>query len=304
MASHADLHEGSAGALQQTKEETADNKVPAPEDDSAAGTDSPRTVQPRYRLSEEAHALLCEPAVFVTRGHSWWTTIAEFDARKEFAIQALDGRPIGQVSEERGHRLRRVFWETMRPFQAYIFGASQQPLFKIDRGLNVLNSHALIYMYDYSAQVPMERLIGQIKLRWNPVFRYLSLYDMVGTGAGPAPLEPFLKIRSRPLSWQFLMTDSMGRVAAGVQRIFRTWSRELFTDTGSYLVRFSPVADDMTLRVRNASRKNAPMVTRSVRDMGLPPIDGTTPALSPTQRAVVLAASVLIDCRHKVKLNC
>jgi len=140
---------------------------------------------------------------------------------------------------------------------------------------------------DYTPEgEPVLDSFAEVQQRWHAWRRRYDLFlrqeprRILSLASDPQP-EPdlesfhqFSRIDEGLWAWHFTLRDGSGGEIASVNRAFRGFGREIFTDTGRYTVRFSPQP------VEPSEHSTRPSI---VRNLGL------------EERALVLATAVNID---------
>jgi hypothetical protein len=160
---------------------------------------------------------------------------------------------------------------------------------------------------------------------------YLSCTNQTYTGTDCSRHEhtfhQFAAINEPMLSWDFTMADTHGNLIGSINRNFRGFGREIFTDTGQYVIRFDAASPETTnisqsgvvqrfpqrkmdlvpltpMKEPTSFRRENPKGKSKVLDLsqeiGPPPqtqlVERTSAkGLTLDQRAVMLATSVSID---------
>jgi hypothetical protein len=125
------------------------------------------------------------------------------------------------------------------------------------------------------------------------------------------------------LSWDFTLADNSGRLIGSINRNFRGFGREIFTDTGQYVLRMDAASPETTNisnsgvirqfperememvpidHPMNAPQRASSFRSKQPRRMDVAPVGEyslierpTRKALTLDQRAVMLATAVSID---------
>lgn len=256
---------------------------------------------------EGATRLLSQSALVVTREIEMMNIFLGFEQANKYSIHAPSGDLVGYLAEEEqgllGGALQRQLLRTHRPFRATVMDASGKPVLMIRRPFTWINSTAHIYAvrsdYPVGCGAPQEsdlELIGEVQQRWHLYKRRYELFLKRNEGEGESFVQ-FAQIDARFLSWTFLMQDADSKLVGAIDRNFRGFGREIFTDTGQYVLRFDSVGEtamtDARLSAPSASGSQA-KPTGIAEGMQLVESHGTRP-LTLDERAVALATAVSID---------
>jgi hypothetical protein len=160
------------------------------------------------------------------------------------------------------------------------------------------------------SQIPIEsmRIIGEAHSEWAPLRRKYNLFlshDPVLGGDSPtqsvvqssrgldqASFSQFARVDEPFLSWDFSLMGEDGRLIGSVNRSFRGFAREIFTDTGSYVLRMDSAgleeeAQNRHLVSRTAKNEHAYAEVVGGKD--------DKHGMTLDQRAIMLATAVTVD---------
>ncbi|KAI7864715.1 Scramblase-domain-containing protein [Mucor mucedo] len=195
-------------------------------------------------------ALLTQPAIVVGRELEMMNVFLGYEQANKYKIMDANGNHLGYIAEEEGFgkSISRQLLRTHRKMNATILNLEGDVMFKIVRPYSLVNSRIYIYTAD-------DELVGEVQQRWNLVRRKYDLF--VGTSQFASIDTPFL-------GWDFNLTDEHGGALGNVSRNFVGFAREIFTDTGEYVLRMDAV-------------------------------DGNSRGMTLDERAVTLACAISID---------
>ncbi|KAI9137102.1 Scramblase-domain-containing protein [Paraphysoderma sedebokerense] len=204
-----------------------------------------------------------------------------FEQANKYAIKDPNGVDVGFIAEEDGlgKSLMRNFFHTHRRFNAMVMDTQGNVVLKIHRPFSFINSRLYVYSQ------PDNQLIGEVHQQWHLWRRKYNLFNK--------SQEQFAKIDMPLLSWEFEMIDESGKRIGMVGRNFSGFMREIFTDTGQYVVRMD--AASAQIQPQLPSGQTAMSSTSSV------PVAQTIVQSEPSrpmtldERAVALACAVSID---------
>lgn len=202
------------------------------------------------KYDSQGAALLTQPAIVVGRELEMMNVFLGYEQANKYKIMDANGNNIGYIAEEEGlgKSISRQLLRTHRKMNATILNTEGDVLFKIVRPYSLINSRIFIYTAD-------DTLVGEVQQRWNLVRRKYDLF--VGTSQFASIDTPFL-------GWDFNLTDEHGGALGNVSRNFVGFAREIFTDTGEYVLRMDAV-------------------------------EGSTRGMTLDERAVTLACAISID---------
>ncbi|KAI3732282.1 hypothetical protein L1987_63486 [Smallanthus sonchifolius] len=219
-----------------------------------------------YASPEEARIapLLSRSNLLITRDIEWANLTLGFEQENRYAIVDVTNPqvPAGFIREE-SNVIARQLLRTRRPFVATITDAYGKELFRVRRPFWWLTSS--IY-----AEVGGKE-IGVVHRRWHPWRRLYDLY--LGN-------EQFAVVENPGLwHWTFTLKDINGEVLAEIDRDWRGFGFEVFTDAGQYVIRFGSAAANES--ISELSRKVEEF------EVGRP--------LTLLERAVTVALAVSLD---------
>ncbi|KAI6109949.1 Scramblase-domain-containing protein [Pisolithus sp. B1] len=251
---------------------------------------------------EGLRRLLANDPLVVTRQLEMLNIFAGFEQSNKYVISTVAGEPLGYIAEEpRGFlsMFARQIFRTHRPFYALVMDLEGSPLLWLRRPFAWINSRMFVQRFpaldssppsgkpvlDTFAEVQQEwhlwRRRYNLFLKTNPlrVLTPISATDSEPESPG-VQFKQFARIDEGLWAWNFVVRDANGDGMATIQRAFRGFGREFFTDTGQYAISFNaPEEEELSNRgelIRAPRRSHG-------RDLTL------------DERAVVLATAVDID---------
>ncbi|KAG0175026.1 hypothetical protein DFQ30_001023 [Apophysomyces sp. BC1015] len=195
--------------------------------------------------------VLAQSALVVGRELEMMNVFLGYEQANRYKIMDPNGNHVGYIAEEDGSigtTISRQLMRTHRHFKATIMNTQGEVIFKIERPFAFINSRIFIYTED-------DKLVGEVQQRWHLMRRKYDLF--VGN-------TQFAAIDTPVLGWDFNLEDEKGGVLGNVSRNFVGFAREIFTDTGEYVLRMDAV-------------------------------EGNTRGMTLDERAVTLACAVSID---------
>ncbi|XP_074320421.1 altered inheritance rate of mitochondria protein 25 [Silene latifolia] len=207
--------------------------------------------------------LLARSNLLITRDIEWMNLMLGFEQENRYAIVDVcyPHSPVGLIREESNVFLRQ-FLRLRRPFTAYVTDPYGNEIFRIRRPFWLITSS--IY-----AEVNGKE-IGVVHQRWHLWRRIYDLY---------LDNKQFAVVENPGLwHWTFTLKDSNGDILAQIDRDFRGFGFELFTDAGKYVIRFG--SSDSALKAGPGKEVEELEIARP---------------LTLSERAVVLALAVSLD---------
>ncbi|KAG1736045.1 Scramblase-domain-containing protein [Suillus occidentalis] len=189
-----------------------------------------------------------------------------FEQSNRYTIENEAGEPLGYIAEEpRGvlSMFARQIFRTHRPFRALVMDLHGSPILWIRRPFSWINSRMFVQrlkdLHEYTSEgEPVLDTFAEVQQEWHLWRRryHLFLRDqprrILSTTSEPQPEPPtdsftqFAKIDEGLWAWHFNMLDARGMPIASVNRAFRGFGREIFTDTGQYFVTFDATRPDVS----------------------------------------------------------
>ncbi|KAI0093558.1 Scramblase-domain-containing protein [Irpex rosettiformis] len=253
---------------------------------------------PSSNPEEGLQKLLLENDVLVvTRQIEMLNIFVGFEQTNRYVITNPEGEILGYVAEEpRGFfsMWSRQVFRTHRPFRALVMDSSGSPILWLRRPFSWLISRLFVQrLKDFDSYTPEGEpvldTLGEAHQKWHlwrrryelflrdTPHRILSLASENQPEPTPeeASFSQFANIDEGLLAWAFKFRDARGEEIASVDRSFRGVGRELFTDTGRYVIRFGQAPPDP-----HDPTSRQPSIIRN---------------LTLDERALVLAMAVNID---------
>ncbi|XP_050386462.1 altered inheritance rate of mitochondria protein 25 [Argentina anserina] len=208
--------------------------------------------------------LLARSNMLVTRDIEWANLMLGFEQENRYAIVDVcyPQSPVGFIREE-SNVLTRQLLRQRRPLVARVTDGLGNELFRVRRPFWWINSS--IYAEINGKEV------GVVHRRWHLWRRIYDLY--LGN-------KQFAVVENPGFwNWTFTLKDIDGGVLAEIDRDWRGFGFELFTDAGQYVIRFGS-SDPTTLKIGLASQVKELDVVRP---------------LTLSERAVTLALAISLD---------
>lgn len=215
--------------------------------------------------------MLSEPILVIERHLELMNVFLGFEQTNKYTIYKPSGEIIGFMEETdlsitRG--ILRQFTKLHRPFTVDLFDVSGQHALTIRRPFSFINSHIRCLLPGAEWDDPNGGVLGESQQEWHLWRRRYNLYEANGED-----MDQFGRIDAPFLSFSFPVANEQGALLSAIDRNWVGLGREMFTDTGVYVIRNTPEAV-------------ADMYPDS-------PLAGDT--LSLRDRAVMLANAVSID---------
>ncbi|KAF5450867.1 hypothetical protein F2P56_031184 [Juglans regia] len=214
---------------------------------------------------EEAQVipLLARSNLLITRNIEWANLVLGFEQENRYAIVDVcyPQSPVGFIREQ-SNILTRQFLRLRRPFVAYITDGMGNELFRVRRPFWWITSS--IYAEINGKEV------GVVHRRWHLWKRVYDLY--LGNTQFAVVENPGF------WNWTFTLKDIDGKVLAQIDRDWRGFGFEIFTDAGQYVIQFGS---------SDPSSKTGPA-------RGIQELEVARP-LTLLERAVTLALAISLD---------
>lgn len=171
--------------------------------------------------------------------------IVGFEQANRYSVMDSMGNTLGWLVErDRGfvQTILRQFYKLHRPFTVDLTDNNGNVLLTIDRRFSLINSHIKAYLPNVrSEEHPHGAIIGESVQQWHLWRRRYDLFQSVQmSGDNGSDFLQFGTIDSGFLSWDFPVYNHVGAVCGDVSRNFVGLFREMFTDTGVYVLRMDP----------------------------------------------------------------
>nr|POE83671.1 altered inheritance rate of mitochondria protein 25 [Quercus suber] len=192
------------------------NQPPLSQSDSAF-------LEPESPEEAQVALLLARSNLLITRDIEWANLMLGFEQENRYAIVDVcyPQSPVGFIREQ-SNLLARQLLRTRRPFVAYITDGMGNELFRVRRPFWWITSS--IY-----AEIDGKE-IGVVHRRWHLWRRIYDLY--LGN-------KQFAVVENPGFwNWTFTLKDIDGKVLAEIDRDWRGFGFEIFTDAGQYVIRF------------------------------------------------------------------
>ncbi|CAA0826800.1 scramblase-related [Striga hermonthica] len=219
------------------------------------------TLEPMSLEESKVAPLLARSNLLITRDIEWANLVLGFEQENRYAIVDVcyPQAPVGFIREQ-SNVIARQLLRLRRPFIASITDGLGNELFRVRRPFWWITSS--IY-----AEINGQE-IGVVHRRWHLWKRIYDLY--LGN-------KQFAVVENPGFwNWTFTLKDIDGNVLAEIDRDWRGFGFELFTDAGQYVIRFGS-ADSVVGPAPGVQELN---VTRS---------------LTLSERAVAVALAVSLD---------
>ena len=191
---------------------------------------------PSFGIITEAHplyTLLAHPILVLEKQIQIGNLAIGLEEVNKYSIRDANGIQVGWAIEQGeglSAALKRQTYKNHRPFVFDVIDMQNRLLMRIKRPFRVVNSHDTVTL-------PDGQVIGETIHKWHPIKRK---YDLFVNQRDKAGLNQFGKIGGRTLSWEFLVYDNNDKVIGSVNKDFTGIIRELYTDTGVYILRMDP----------------------------------------------------------------
>ncbi|KAH7929793.1 Scramblase-domain-containing protein [Leucogyrophana mollusca] len=219
--------------------------------------------------------LLKNDMLVITRQMEMLNIFVGFEQSNKYVISSEAGEPLGYIAEEpRGFlsMFARQIFRTHRPFRALVMDLQGSPILWIRRPFAWINSRMFVQrlkdLHEYTPQgEPVLDTFAEVQQEWHLWRRRYDLFLRY--------IAMFARVDEGLWAWYFNMLDAHGNPIATINRAFRGFGREIFTDTGQYFVGFGAPRTDPS-----DPTHSKPTVIRN---------------LTLDERALVLAMAVNID---------
>ncbi|KAK4835944.1 hypothetical protein QYF36_016686 [Acer negundo] len=220
-------------------------------------------LEPASKEEVQVAPFLARSNLLITRDIEWANLVLGFEQENRYAVVDVcyPQSPVGFIREQ-SNVIARQLLRLRRPFVAYITDAMGNELFRVRRPFWWINSS--IY-----AEVNGKE-IGVVHRRWHLWRRVYDLY--LGN-------KQFAVVENPGFwNWTFTLKDINGEVLAQIDRDWRGFGFEIFTDAGQYVIRFGST---------DPSSKTGP--AKLIQELEV------THPLTLSERAVAVALAISLD---------
>lgn len=190
------------------------------------------------------YELLKEPTLVIERQVEMMNVFLGFEQANRYKIMNSLGEQVGFMEEKDigfMKMLGRQFFRLHRPFDIDVFNNYGDLLLTIKRPFSFINSHIKCYLpgYDEQGELMLENL-GESQQNWHLWRRKYNLFKLEDETTDE--YDQFGAIDAPFLSFDFPVRDHQGSVIASVDRNWVGLGREMFTDSGVYIIRMDPAS--------------------------------------------------------------
>ncbi|OCF35219.1 hypothetical protein I317_02265 [Kwoniella heveanensis CBS 569] len=231
--------------------------------------------------SHAARDILGHESLVIVRQLEMLNVFMGFEQANRYAIHSPDGQHVGFLAEEEQSFLSAISRQalrTHRPFRAVVMDRYGKPVLWIRRPFAFINSRIFVH----ATEGPEGTLVGETQQQWHPWRRRYNVFQT----RDAETFKQFARVDSGFLAWDFWLKDRDDRLVASINRNFRGLGRELFTDTGQYVIRFDAAGTELNM---------PPGSEINVQGQSLILPRGKEGGLTLDQRAMTLATAVSID---------
>ncbi|KAG9295059.1 hypothetical protein G9A89_017853 [Geosiphon pyriformis] len=185
--------------------------------------EDPYGVLTKKNISPGLASILDCSALVVVRQIEMLNIFMGFEQANKYALLDPQGNYVGYIAEETSFTstIFRQLFRTHRAVRAMIMDAEGEIVLKIRRPFAWINSRLFVTTDD-------ENLIGEVQQQWHLWRRRYNLF---------VRYNQFARIDAGFWSWNFYLEDERGGLLGNVTRNFTGFGREIFTDTGQYVIR-------------------------------------------------------------------
>lgn len=219
----------------------------------------------------------------------------------KYVVYNAEGETVGYIAED-SHTLTstmaRNLAGTHRAFSCHVMDPSGRVVLKIRRGFAWINSHIQIFhIYQEGSEV----LVGEVKQIWSLLRRKYDLYLKRGD-----TMQQFGSIDEPTLSWDFSVLSEDKKLIGSINRNMRGLLKELFTDTGHYVLRMDavdPATANLSTSALVTQGENAEARTAMANTAARALVNIEKRPMKLDERAVLMATAVSIDFDYFSKLS-
>ncbi|RLV91691.1 Altered inheritance rate of mitochondria protein 25 [Spathaspora sp. JA1] len=200
----------------------------------------PRNTNGIITPQDPIYEILSQRTLVIERQIEFMNLFIGFEQANKYSIMNTQGERIGHMEEKDVGILKiigRQFFRLHRPFTIDVFDRYGRLALTIKRPFSFINSHikALLPGYDDRDNL-MYEVVGESVQSWHLWRRRYNLFKLQDEEQNE--YEQFGMVDAPFLSFDFPIRNEVGDVMASVDRNWVGLGRELFTDTGVYILRF------------------------------------------------------------------
>ncbi|RPA86285.1 Scramblase-domain-containing protein [Ascobolus immersus RN42] len=250
-------------------------------------------------LDHPAAGILSNSAIIIQRQLELGNLLLGFEQANKYVILDPQGNHIGFIAEEESgiaKILQRQWFRTHRAFTAHVFDKHQKEVLVFRRPFSFINSRIQVW------DLQNAKLVGEAHQEWALLRRKYNLFlshdPPTPSSASPAgtslekynpnqetTMTQFAYVDEPLLSWDFSLLDQSSTRLGSVNRNFGGFGREIFTDTGSYVLQMDSVGQEVLEVPGQHWIDDGRVITGDVAKRGM----------TLDERAVMLATAVCID---------
>jgi hypothetical protein len=159
----------------------------------------------------------------------------DFEHAHKYALFDVNGVQLGWALEQEGNWGKAIARQTLRdhrPFKFDVVNMQNEILMRIERPLEIVNSHLTVTL-------PDGRVLGKCEHKWHITQRKYTLY--VNDNEKGQNMKEFGNVGGKTPDWEFIIHGAdNGKVIGSVDRDTKGVIRETFTNTGVYVLRMNP----------------------------------------------------------------
>lgn len=185
--------------------------------------------------------ILSRPALVMERQIEMMNVFLGFEQANRYAIMDPSGEHLGYMEEEDfgiTKAILRQVYRLHRPFSVRVLDRHGYHILTIRRPFSFINSHIKAILPSTDSLDENSLVVGETKQQWHLWRRRYNLF----LKSNEEEFDQFGMVDAPFLSFEFPIQDEQGNVMGTVDRNWVGLGRELFTDTGVYLLRMDPSA--------------------------------------------------------------
>jgi hypothetical protein len=189
--------------------------------------------------SDAVVELLSQNTLVIERKIEMMNIFLGFEQANRYALLDTQGNHLGYMEEEDfgiGKAILRQIYKLHRPFSVRVLNRQGDHILTIRRPFSFINSQIKAILPS-GTTLQNSIVIGETKQQWHP---WRRKYNLFLTAGDKEEYEQFGAVDAPFLSFMFPVQDETGAVIGSVDRNWVGLGRELFTDTGVYVLRMDP----------------------------------------------------------------
>lgn len=195
--------------------------------------------------SDPIATVLSQPTLVIERKMEMMNMFLGVEQPNKYVVMDVNGNPLAYMQERDSGIMRiimRQIYRLHRPFSVDVFDLQNNLILTIKRPFSFINSHikAILPNVNDLNSKNEGMIIGETIQSWHLWRRRYNLF--LSEDSAGSSFNQFGEIDARFLSFDFPIVNEKNQIIGSVDRNWVGLGRELFTDTGVYILRMDPIS--------------------------------------------------------------